>query len=682
MDKNTLSNYGWIVIAVLVLSVMIALATPFGNYIKTATESTLDGLISVNDNALAAGINGILGKEKIEVDGLGEITVKNPYGAEFEYDKETGILTGTTPITPVDPENLENVIPMIEFTAGVFESNTKYNPGQYELESYEVTKTRSRKPVPYSFGMLVTWHYDKPNGTLQPYEIPLTMVEHHSTYLVYNRSLGGTTANGKSGSALHYYPIDNAKDDTLENAIYLAAYIKKTANGIWDVAKWDGIKYVDANCRVEIDAITDFTETYTETVSKPVTITKPSSSTTLVYIPSGTMKAEKGMTWAEWLASEYNTFGAEATKVWDANYNEVALDSKIVAGGSYGFSVIKKESNWPITWNMAEISNNTSVGGMVYKISNIIPDVFKDEVKLTCGTQIESPLFKAVCAGCLKDGTIQIAVCGDEGGQYVLYIFAVPEAGATSEILGVTFPEAGLYVMDMAGNLLGQDINLTLCDGEKIHTDTIKDSWDEIKAHIDAGDYATRYKIGDTKIVTLTNGVDVVMEIAAFNADTKIDGTKTAITWITKHAVFQKVMNFNSSNSGGWKDSELRAWLQNDLYNLLPKEVKNAISSVNKTYYIYGNNTILSCTDTIWLPSYREVYGYSDLETSGVTYTDYFTGSGDDVKYMYYKFGTTSWWLRSGGSNGKESFRCVSSDGGSFNTASDSQSGVVFGFCM
>ena len=30
MDKETLSNYGWIVICVLVLAVMLALATPFG----------------------------------------------------------------------------------------------------------------------------------------------------------------------------------------------------------------------------------------------------------------------------------------------------------------------------------------------------------------------------------------------------------------------------------------------------------------------------------------------------------------------------------------------------------------------------------------------------------------------------------------------------------------------------
>ena len=48
MDKNTLSNYGWIVIAVLVLVIMIALATPFGEYIKNAFVS---GYINLMHNA-------------------------------------------------------------------------------------------------------------------------------------------------------------------------------------------------------------------------------------------------------------------------------------------------------------------------------------------------------------------------------------------------------------------------------------------------------------------------------------------------------------------------------------------------------------------------------------------------------------------------------------------------------
>lgn len=58
MDKETLSNYGWIVICVLVLAVMIALAGPFGNFIAGAIKSTTAGLFDVNQAALgSAGIN-------------------------------------------------------------------------------------------------------------------------------------------------------------------------------------------------------------------------------------------------------------------------------------------------------------------------------------------------------------------------------------------------------------------------------------------------------------------------------------------------------------------------------------------------------------------------------------------------------------------------------------------------
>ena len=57
MDKETLSNYGWIVICVLVLAVMIALAGPFGTFVANAVKSTTQGLFDVNQNALdAAGI--------------------------------------------------------------------------------------------------------------------------------------------------------------------------------------------------------------------------------------------------------------------------------------------------------------------------------------------------------------------------------------------------------------------------------------------------------------------------------------------------------------------------------------------------------------------------------------------------------------------------------------------------
>ncbi len=56
MDKETLSNYGWVVICVLVLVVMIALATPFGKYIAEAVKSTTQSLFTVSMNALNVGL--------------------------------------------------------------------------------------------------------------------------------------------------------------------------------------------------------------------------------------------------------------------------------------------------------------------------------------------------------------------------------------------------------------------------------------------------------------------------------------------------------------------------------------------------------------------------------------------------------------------------------------------------
>ena len=54
MDKETLSNYGWIVICVMVLAVMIALATPFGSFISVAVKNTTSGLFDVEQKALTS----------------------------------------------------------------------------------------------------------------------------------------------------------------------------------------------------------------------------------------------------------------------------------------------------------------------------------------------------------------------------------------------------------------------------------------------------------------------------------------------------------------------------------------------------------------------------------------------------------------------------------------------------
>ena len=52
MDKETLSNYGWIVICVIVLAVMIALATPFAEEIRDAVVTAVNNLVDHAQDAL------------------------------------------------------------------------------------------------------------------------------------------------------------------------------------------------------------------------------------------------------------------------------------------------------------------------------------------------------------------------------------------------------------------------------------------------------------------------------------------------------------------------------------------------------------------------------------------------------------------------------------------------------
>ena len=72
MDKETLSNYGWVVICVLVLVVMIALATPFGDFIAKAVKSTTEALFGASKNALNVGF------------GAAGVTVETPDGITYE----------------------------------------------------------------------------------------------------------------------------------------------------------------------------------------------------------------------------------------------------------------------------------------------------------------------------------------------------------------------------------------------------------------------------------------------------------------------------------------------------------------------------------------------------------------------------------------------------------------------
>ena len=82
MDKNTLSHYGWIVVLILILSVLLALATPFGNFVARGFKATYVG-ISMGD------YDG-LGNVIEDMGGNGNHTAEPIDPTEPEIDTEPG----------------------------------------------------------------------------------------------------------------------------------------------------------------------------------------------------------------------------------------------------------------------------------------------------------------------------------------------------------------------------------------------------------------------------------------------------------------------------------------------------------------------------------------------------------------------------------------------------------------
>jgi hypothetical protein len=111
--------------------------------------------------------------------------------------------------------------------------------------------------------------------------------------------------------------------------------------------------------------------------------------------------------------------------------------------------------------------------------------------------------------------------------------------------------------------------------------------------------------------MTLTTGEVVPMQIVAFDTDIKVDGTKSAISWLSVDTLNQKhlMTAYGGTNANGWIACELRSWLYDNIYTTIPQEIKSSIVTVKKSYYDYTTQSTLVCEDSIWIPSVREVSG-------------------------------------------------------------------------
>ena len=90
MDKKTISNFGWIIICVLVLLVIIALATPFSSYIGNFAENILIGF---NENQQSKIDNEYENFDEWSVDTTTDNLMQDEFNSAFTgtvIDNKTG----------------------------------------------------------------------------------------------------------------------------------------------------------------------------------------------------------------------------------------------------------------------------------------------------------------------------------------------------------------------------------------------------------------------------------------------------------------------------------------------------------------------------------------------------------------------------------------------------------------
>lgn len=215
-------------------------------------------------------------------------------------------------------------------------------------------------------------------------------------------------------------------------------------------------------------------------------------------------------------------------------------------------------------------------------------------------------------------------------------------------------------------------------------------SWADIGGAIAADingdiDLSKHWNIGDTKDVTLITGETIQLQIVGFNHDTFSDGVIAPVTIVMKDCLNAYAqMNRSDTNSGGYPASAMKTWVETNIYNKLPSDLKAIVAPVKKKCYTTYNDisSLSEANYNVWLLSEAEVFDKVSYTIGNGEGTKYpiFTDNTSRVKWLVNRF-TLNWWLRSAHLSDSARFVCVSSDGGFRYFSASTSTGVVVGLC-
>ena len=224
----------------------------------------------------------------------------------------------------------------------------------------------------------------------------------------------------------------------------------------------------------------------------------------------------------------------------------------------------------------------------------------------------------------------------------------------------------------------GKKFNGVLGIEEYIPTQFEKDNWSTIVTNVKSGNISD-YNIGDTKEVNLgTTYGKHTLRIANKSTPSECSTTgfsQTACGFVLEFAdiITEHVMNDTNTNVGGWPATSMRAFVNNDIYNAIPSEIKNAIID---TTVVSGHGREdaenFTSTDKLYLLSTAEVWanGQScDTARDNTRQLDYYKNLGTSTSnysgaIKKSESSAVLWWLRAAYSIYTNNFLTVNDHGG------------------
>lgn len=208
-------------------------------------------------------------------------------------------------------------------------------------------------------------------------------------------------------------------------------------------------------------------------------------------------------------------------------------------------------------------------------------------------------------------------------------------------------------------------------------TETSSVTWKEVQEIINSGKAAEQLKPGTEIAEILKDGSRAVIAVAA--VDLYQNGE---VIFCFRNTVGEEHrMNKEWTNKGGWKDCEMREYLNSEILALLPDDLVEMLSP-KKTIQMQ-NGATFECEDLLFLPSEYEVHGkeifakYNGVDKQFPLYEERMN------RIVVDEDGDTTWrWLASPGASIATHFCNVNSGGFAGSSGASSSFGVAPGFVI